>query len=64
MNEIRALPVTSEATVCKYCGGKIKFAFKKAYNSDDLRPHRCDKPKVKIFTKEEIAELNKLRGYK
>lgn len=47
---------------CRQCGERIRWSARQAINAQDLKPHRCA-TKVKIYTKDEIAEMNrKLRG--
>lgn len=47
---------------CKWCGKNIMWIGRTAFehNTD---PHKCEKPSVRKYTKEEIEKMNRERGF-
>ena len=63
-----ALRVTDQLTVCRVCGNHIRF-LKTGIESRTLipfgtgnTPHQCPGPKLKVYTKDEIAEFSRKRS--
>jgi hypothetical protein len=53
--------VASKATICTRCGGRVVWVGGGIrVNADDGKKHTC-KPKVKVYSKDEIKELERTK---
>ena len=51
---------SGDALMCRACGARLRKEGPMLVNADDLKVHTCSgRAKVKVYTKEEIEEMNR-----